>query len=115
MGNVTLPSVGGVNKLLARLDEDETKTEPSQGTVASFIEGTIHQAFTVASDKLFRLGLMSREERIGLSSAIGEALGLYSKAVKEHAPGLESKPMDPDLAKKLILGEAHGSEKGGDT
>jgi len=77
----------------------------NRGTVADFLEGSIHQSFTVAADWLFRARMMSREERIALSDAIGEALKVYREKVLEKVPGLAKAPMDPELAQHLILKE----------
>ena len=85
--------------------------ESEQGTIAAFLEGRIHESFTVCADKLFQMGLMNRGDRIGLSSAIGDALEAFRKSVSEKTPDLTTKPMDPVIAQKMTLKENHGGKK----
>lgn len=95
--------------------EPEQEPTPSpdeeQGTIAAFLEGTIHQTFTVTADKLFQMGLMNRGERISLSSAIGDALGRFREAVEEKAPETTKRSMDPDIARQMTLKENRGGKE----
>ena len=107
-----------VNKtveLLAALAEqrDDDRDPSEQGTIAAFLEGQIHKSFTTTADKLYQLGLMTREERIALSSSIGDALSKYGDSVLEKCPRMTTEPMPPEIAQKLVLGENknRGQEK----
>ena len=55
---------------------------------ANWLESRIHQDFTVRADELFGDGRLTREERIALSTAIGEALTAFNTSVEANAPGL---------------------------
>lgn len=55
---------------------------------ANWLESRIHQDFTVRADEMFGDGRLTREERIALSSAIGEALAVFNTSVGANAPGL---------------------------
>lgn len=48
-----------------------------------YLEACIHQAFTMDADHMLQEGLISREERISLSSAIGNALDTFRSQVSE--------------------------------
>jgi hypothetical protein len=101
-------------QLLAALTEQdrEDDRDPSeQGTIAAFLEGQIHKSFTTTADKLYQLGLMTREERIALSSSIGDALSKYGDSVLEKCPRMTTEPMPPEIAQKLVLGEQKNSGK----
>lgn len=105
-----------VNKtaeLLAALTEqrDDDRDPSEQGTIAAFLEGQIHKSFTTTADKLYQLGLMTREERIALSSSIGDALSKYGDSVLEKCPRMTTEPMPPEIAQKLVLGENKNSGK----
>lgn len=120
-----------IHDLVARLCEAEApeksadpekKDAPSedaeQGTIAAFLEGKIHESFTVTADKLFQNGLMNRGDRIALSSAIGDALEAFRKAINEKCPSMTKTMMDPSIAFHLTLKEDNRGEKGnrsGDT
>jgi hypothetical protein len=49
----------------------------------SILEGKIHQSFTVAADELFMRGYIDREQRIKLSSIIGDVLGEFGEMSEE--------------------------------
>lgn len=103
-----MASLERANQFLALLNERQElspEAAKEQGTLAAFLEGTIHETFTTMADKLFRLGLMNREERINLSGAIGDALAAFRKRIDESAPGLAKTPLDPEIAKKIVLKE----------
>lgn len=55
---------------------------------AHYLEAGIHRTFTEAADNHFAQGYVTRDERIALSSAIGEALQAFSASVEESAPQL---------------------------
>ncbi len=65
---------------------------------ANWLEARIHGDFTYTADRLFGEGYLSRDERVGLSGAIGEALKAFNSYVHENLPQLESRDpySDPD-------------------
>jgi hypothetical protein len=65
-----------------------------------WLESRLHLNFTEIADNLFGDGLLSREERIALSGAIGNALDAFRGVVEEKCPGLyqRSRWANPDEA-----------------
>lgn len=66
-----------------------------QNTIGTTLESKIHESFTVASDRLFRAGVLSTKERIALSGAIGDMLGQFRKKVS------------PDVYARKMTDNAH--------
>jgi hypothetical protein len=56
--------------------------------VGQWVESAIHRDFTVMADNMAAEGRLSREERIALSSAIGDALASFVASVEASAPQL---------------------------
>lgn len=54
----------------------------------NWLEARIHSDFTRTTDYLFGEGYLSRDERIGLSSAIGEGLTAFNAYVEANIPEL---------------------------
>lgn len=78
---VTQPGRGGrILPLLESMDEARN--------AGHWFEARLHLAFTEMADHLFGAGHLTREERIALSSAIGDALDAFSTSVTAAAPGL---------------------------
>lgn len=59
-------------------------------TIRSILESKIHQSFTLAADDLAMRGYLTRDERIALSSIIGDILGEFGNRISE----LPSRTMD---------------------
>ncbi len=66
-----------------------------QNTVGTTLESKIHESFTVASDRLFRAGILNTQERIALSGAIGDMLGNFRKK------------MNPEVYARKMTENAH--------
>ncbi|MFC8732173.1 hypothetical protein ACFT5B_06925 [Luteimicrobium sp. NPDC057192] len=66
--------------------------------VGQWMEARIHQGFTNIADDMFADGRLTREERIALSSAIGDALTAFVQSVDTNAPQLYTRDLwdDPD-------------------
>ncbi len=56
--------------------------------VGQWVEARIHRDFTVTADEMFGDGRLTREERITLSGAIGDALAAFVTRVEADAPQL---------------------------
>lgn len=73
-------------------DSDQAKEARRKLTEAAnlgnWLESRIHLSFTEIADMLFGEGRLNREERIALSSAIGEALKSFNAAIATNMPGL---------------------------
>lgn len=66
--------------------------------VGQWMESRIHLAFTCTADEMFGDGRLTREERIALSSGIGDALAAFTSSVEKAAPQLYQRDLwtDPD-------------------
>lgn len=56
--------------------------------VGHWMESRLHRAFTEMADDMFGEGRLSRDERIGLSSAIGEGLNAFNAKIADQLPHL---------------------------
>lgn len=68
---------------LALLYKEITEQGPTV-RLRNALEAAIHKVFTVAADNLHLEGYLSREERIALSGAIGDALTTFGEAIPEE-------------------------------
>lgn len=68
--------------------------------VGDLLESRIHAEFTTVADCLFGLGYLTKEERIQLSSAIGQGLDAYAAAIIDL--GLDARPIDDFEALDII-------------
>lgn len=74
-------------------------------TIGAWLESKIHAAFTGLTDCMYGDGQLTRDERIALSSAIGDALDAFVKRVEADQPqlyqrdlydGPDEEPEDPE-------------------
>lgn len=87
-----------ITSILAQLDDDgESDSDEAKearrilteaANLGNWLESRIHLSFTEIADMLFGEGRLSREERIALSGAIGEALGAFNTNIAANMPGL---------------------------
>lgn len=68
--------------------------------IGQWVESRIHRDFTTTADEMFGDGRLTREERIALSSAIGDALGAFVARLEADAPALYARDLweEPPLA-----------------
>jgi hypothetical protein len=71
----------GIAAGLARYDLADG--EPGTVTISGYLQARMHRQFTTIADDLAASGYLSVEERIGLSSAIGDALEVFANNVGE--------------------------------
>lgn len=64
--------------------------------VGAWLESRIHLAFTQISDNMYGCGQLTREERIALSSAIGDALTTFTGEIEKNAPQLYTRDLYDD-------------------
>lgn len=90
------------------VDSKSTSTSEAKSqtnTVGAILQAKIHQSFTVAADELAIRGYMDVEERIGISSCIGDCLKGFAAALD---PTVSARPVDSDdvdwIASKTISG-----------
>lgn len=82
---VTKAGRGG--RVLQVLESARTDVAEARN-VGQWVESRIHRDFTVTADEMFGDGRLTREERITLSGAIGDALAAFVSRVETDAPGL---------------------------
>ena len=69
-------------------------------TVKDYLVSRIHQSFTVAADQLYGLGIIKeQDERIAISSVIGDALTLFTKQFDEK---VENKVIPADTITQMM-------------
>ncbi|WP_157936893.1 hypothetical protein [Geodermatophilus chilensis] len=85
--------------------------------VGQWVEAAIHRSFTVLADDMFGDGRLTREERIALSSGIGDALAAFVASLEANAPQLYQRDLwDEPTAPAVTEGafapttESHGLE-----
>lgn len=72
----------------AGLDLGDPVDLQEAGTVGSRFEAGIHSDFTCRADDLYGDGRLTRDERIALSNAIGDALAAFVAAIENTQPQL---------------------------
>lgn len=114
---VTKAGAGG--KVLELIESARTthRTEVREGrNVGAWFESRIHSSFTMQADDMYGQGRLSRDERIALSSAIGDGLDAFTKRVEADQPQLYQRDIyaEPDgdatlsEARRQVLREGHG-------
>lgn len=64
--------------------------------IGQWIESRIHRDFTITADDMAGEGRLTREERIGLSSAIGDALAAFVGSLEANQPQLYTRDLWED-------------------
>lgn len=83
-----------IQDLLSTLASDDDSADTTEArrqlqeaaNLGNWLEARIHLAFTEIADYMFGDGRVTREERIGLSAAIGAALDAFNASVSENLP-----------------------------
>lgn len=83
---VTVPAAGG--KVLAVLESAQAKPAVEARNVGAWLESRLHLALTQLGDNMYGDGRLTRQERIVLSGAIGDALQAWTARVEADAPQL---------------------------
>jgi HK97 family phage prohead protease len=81
-----------VRALYANEDGKSRKEMTPNGPVrrvGDFLSAMLHQSFTMFCDDLLMRGMVNKDERIAMSSAIGDALDLLSQGIPENVAGLD--------------------------
>lgn len=78
----------------------EAATVEEARNVGTWVESRIHLDFTRTADEMFGDGRLTREERIALSGAIGDALNVFVTRLEADAPALYLRDVwaDPAVA-----------------
>lgn len=93
-----LTAIEDILSALIKPSSAQTEALRESFNVGEWIESRIHLYFTERTDDMFGYGNLTRDERIALSGAIGDALDAFRKRVEADAPQLyERMPgADPD-------------------
>lgn len=85
---VTQPAAGGA--ILAVLESiQQHKTSVAEAaSVGTYLESRMHMQFTEMADYMYGDGRLTREERITLSGAVGDALAAFVTRIEADAPHL---------------------------
>lgn len=84
--------------------------------VAEWLESRLHLELTQIGDGMFGQGHLTRDERIALSSAVGDALDAFRKVVEERAPQLYRRDLGEEPSgdnTALSVGESGADDSGG--
>lgn len=106
-----LEALGAILQEMDKDDEKETAQTESMREAANlgnWLESRLHLTFTELADTMFGEGRLTREERIGLSSAIGEALTAFNASIQTAAPWLYER--EPWKEAPAVAAEADMSE-----
>ncbi len=110
---VTAPAAGGA--ILSVLEAVGNKVPTAEArNVAHWMESRIHADFTNRADDMFGDGRLTREERIVLSGAVGDALSAFSARIEQDAPQLLARDLwqepDPVIAAAAEVAEQAPAE-----
>ena len=103
---VTKPAAGGA--IVAVLESITRRPTPvgEARNIGVWLESRLHLALTQLGDDMYGSGRLTREERIALSSAIGDALKAWTVRVEADAPQL----FERDLYDEPTAGASDASE-----
>lgn len=82
----------------------ELLEEKQRPTVGEFLQARVHEAVTVSADKMAQMGVMTTDERIALSSAVGGMLEAFRKAMQEKCAEAANSPIPEDAMDRLMGG-----------
>lgn len=83
---VTVPAAGGA--ILSVLESVQRQRADEARSIGVWLESRLHLALTQLGDELYGDGRLTREERITLSTAIGDGLQAWTARVEADAPQL---------------------------
>lgn len=84
---VTVPAAGG--GIISVLEAVGNRVPTAEARNAGhWFESRIHASFTELADRMFGEGYLTRDERITLSSAVGDALAAFAGRIEQDAPHL---------------------------
>lgn len=103
---VTKAGAGGkVGMLMESAEQVGAQLEEARNA-ADWFASRIHARFTMVADDMFGEGHLTRDERIGLSAAIGAALDAFNAHVDEELPQLKQRDPYADPEQEGVVEEA---------
>lgn len=112
---VTEGAAGGkVLELLESVGNEITDLDEGRN-VGAWLESRMHCAFTEMADSMYGNGNLTREERVGLSTALGEALSSFVRNIESSQPQLYKRDLyqSPDDTVMAESQDGTSSEKKG--
>jgi hypothetical protein len=106
---VTRAGAGG--KLISLLEAARAIAVREARNVEAWLESRIHSVFTQLADDMYGDGRLTREERIALSGAVGDALTAFTARLQADAPQLSGRDIY-DQPPAAVDGSAAVSEAG---
>lgn len=114
---VTSPARGG--KVLELIESARAQPLAESRNVGAWLESRLHLAFTELTDGMYGNGKLTRDERINLSSAIGDALDAFVKRVEADEPQLYQRDLwqgppgedDTDMAEAATTDDGSKASK----
>lgn len=99
MSSVDIVTHGAAGGRLGVLESVQATVAEAR-TIGAWAESRIHLAFTAMADDMYGRGNLTRQERIALSSAIGDGLAAFVTRVEADAPQLYERDIwdDPTAA-----------------
>jgi hypothetical protein len=88
---VTEAAAGG--RILELLESVRAGDLDEARNIGGWLESRLHLAFTSMADDMYGEGRLTREERIALSSAVGDALDAFVKRVEADQPQLYTRDL----------------------
>lgn len=85
-----------------KLISEALASEQQGPPMGDFLSAKIHEAFTLTADKMAQIGLVSQDERIALSSAIGDALDAFKQSCEEKCGEVTAKRLSREMAMTLM-------------
>lgn len=101
---VTAPARGG--KILALVEAARGGMLSEARNIGQWLESRLHLSFTQLADDMFGTGRLSRDERIALSSAVGDALAAFVTRVEADQPQLYQRDLWEGPDDEIQMGEA---------
>ena len=101
---VTHAGRGG--QILELLESARAQTLQEARNIGGWLESRLHSTFTELTDCMYGDGQLTRDERIGLSSAIGDALDAFVKKVEADYPQLYQRDLYDEPPEPGEPGEA---------
>lgn len=87
--------------------EDTARLQLAEArNIGQWIESRLHLELTRIADDMFGDGRLTREERIALSSAVGDGLTAFTAALEDRAPALYTRDLWAEPEQMLVAEEA---------
>jgi len=90
------------SQVVLMVEPAEEAEAEEKGTISTFLQSRIHESFTRAADQLYAMGLLTTEERIVISSCIGDALEAFANIMNEKVPSASDMEVPVEVAQEIL-------------